>query len=112
MTSRETMEMVNDCRTLMMTSKDTEGGMMGRVRGIHNRRSTWYKSWEWRTQVNELNSKWEFEYTVKTVQTPKGGKLRRSGVDMEVLGLGLSLCAMPLLEFGSRRCGVIQSCRR
>jgi hypothetical protein len=34
---------------------------------------------------------------VKTVQTPNGGKLRRSGVDAEVLGLGLSLCAMPLV---------------
>jgi hypothetical protein len=62
--------------------------------------------------VNELNSKWEFEYTVKTVQILKGGKLQRSGVDAEVLGLGLSLCAMPLLEFRSRRCGVILSCRR
>jgi hypothetical protein len=36
MTSGETMEMVNDFRTLAMTGKDTERGMTGRVRGVHN----------------------------------------------------------------------------
>ena len=38
MTSRETMELVDDGRTLMMTRKDTEGGMTREVGGVHSQR--------------------------------------------------------------------------
>ena len=38
MTSGETMELVDDSRTLMMTRKDTEGGMTREVGGVHSQR--------------------------------------------------------------------------
>ena len=37
-TSRATMELVDDSRMLMITRKDTEGGMMRGVGGVHSRR--------------------------------------------------------------------------
>ena len=60
------------------------------------------------TQVNELNSKWESEYTVKVVQTSRGNS-GNSGVGWSWLGLGLSLCAMPLLLVRPQRSRADQS---